>query len=84
MARDDRLRSQDLLRHAQVAGVAGSVLFGVALVGVATRRDWMWFWTFVAFLGLGSILRGSMFGVAAYRAHLVEQAPRPLHGERDE
>ncbi|MGH2975905.1 MAG: hypothetical protein ACREF0_03245 [Acetobacteraceae bacterium] len=73
MARNPGLRSKDLLRRAQVAGVAGSILFGGALVGVAVRHHWLVFWTFIAFLGLGSILRASMLGIAAHRALRAER-----------
>lgn len=56
-----------MLRRAQTAGVIGSLVFGVAVIGEIADRSLRLLWVFVAFAGLGSVLRATTLLVAAYR-----------------
>ena len=59
--------SSALLRRAQVAGVVGFLVFGVAVVGEIAARSLRLLWVFVAFAGLGSVLRAWSLLAAARR-----------------
>ena len=74
--------SSALLRRAQVAGVAGFVIFGASIIGVWVARHLLLLWIFVGFVGLGSVLRGTHLTAAARRAQLAEQAGAGVSSSR--
>lgn len=74
--------SSALLRRAQVAGVAGFVVFGASIIGVWVARPLLLLWVFVGFVGLGSVLRGTQLTAAARRAQLAEQTSGTARSSR--
>lgn len=56
-----------VVRRARFAGIGGWVAFGIAVLGFALFPNGRPFWIALGFLGLGSVLGGVLFVVAAAR-----------------